>query len=126
MSPLYQTLAGLIQARQNCIRSGNAEWLTRHTSRLVKLVDDNMPSGSGFDNGTTIDLDKSTPEKLVFQTSFHHMDQHGSYCGWTSHTVTVRASLTGGVCVVVSGRDRNAIKDYIGDVFASLTDLDVA
>lgn len=52
-----------------------------------------MPSGSGFDAGTRLDEDKTNDSRLVFTTAFHHMDEHGTYAGWTEHTVTVRASL---------------------------------
>lgn len=48
-----------------------------------------MPSGSGIDHGTRLDFEKSTPTKLVFTFDFHHMDQHGFYCGWSSHSLIV-------------------------------------
>lgn len=76
-----------------------------------------LPSGSGFDAGTKIDLDRSTPEKIVLNTSFHHMDEHGYYCGWTEHTVTVRPSFLWDFDIHVSGRDRNGIKEYIAETF---------
>ena len=119
---LYAALAGLVLARQNCIESGNLEWLERHTDRLESLVKAGLPSGSGFDAGTTLDLDASTPYKLVLKTAFHHMDDHGGYDGWTHHTVTVTPTLHSGIDVKISGRDRNAIKAYIGEEFyAALT-----
>jgi hypothetical protein len=74
------------------------------------------PSGSGFDNGTQIDRDRS--DVLIFSTSFHHMDEAGGYDGWTEHTVRVKPSLAWGFDLTVSGRDRNGIKDYIADVFS--------
>lgn len=128
LTPLYRRLANLVQARANCLAHDDIaklEWAERHTDRLESLVREHMPSGSGFDNGTQIDLDSSTGEKLVFITAFHHMDAHGGYSGWTDHTVTVRASLMYGFDVKVSGRDRNQIKDYIGDAFHSALSLDV-
>jgi hypothetical protein len=74
------------------------------------------PSGSGFDNGTQIDEDRS--DVLRFATAFHHMDECGMYDGWTEHTIRVKPSLAWGFDLKVSGRDRNGIKDYIADVFA--------
>lgn len=76
-----------------------------------------LPSGGGFDNGTEIDLDKSTPEKIVLNTSFHHMNDAGSYVGWTEHVVTVRPSFVHGLDIHVSGRNRNGIKEYIAETF---------
>jgi hypothetical protein len=112
-----QRLATLVQARQNCAKSGNTEWHARHGERAEALVRERMPSGSGFDNGTTLDLDRSSGDKLVFVTSFHHMDESGGYAGWTDHTVTARASFIHDVALAISGRDRNQIKDLIHDAF---------
>lgn len=78
-----------------------------------------MPSGSGFDSGTKIDIDRSTAEKLVFTTSFHHMNDGGFYDGWTEHTVTVRPSLVLGETLTISGRDRSDVKEFIHQVFQS-------
>lgn len=82
------------------------------------------PHGSGFDNGTMLDFDKSGGAKLVFTTAFHHMTEHGYYSGWTEHTVTVTPAFDG-FDLKISGRDRNDIKDYIADVFNTflLTDI---
>lgn len=113
---LYRELATLVQARINCIKSNNDVWIGKHEDKIEHLVKQHMPSGSGFDNGTTIELDVCTGEKLVFRTSFHHMDD-GMYDGWTEHKVTVTPSLVSGFDVVVSGRNRNDVKDYIGEQF---------
>jgi hypothetical protein len=117
MTPLYRALATKVAARINCQKAGNTEWLHRHREEGDRLVRDLMPSGGGFDNGTTLDWEKSTHEKLVFLTAFHHMDEHGCYAGWTSHTVTVRGSLMYGSVLTISGPNRNTIKDYIHEVF---------
>jgi len=74
-----------------------------------------LPSGSGFDNGTSIE--SVTDQKIVFSTSFHHINENGFYDGWTNHRVTVSASLTFGFVINVSGKNKNEIKDYISDIF---------
>jgi hypothetical protein len=48
--PLYQILAGLVQARHNCQVSRNDEWFFRHGLRAQALVKRFLPSGSGWDN----------------------------------------------------------------------------
>ena len=88
-----------------------ADSANERLSRIVAL----LPSGSGFDAGTK--LESADDSRIVFSTSFHHMDENGFYDGWTEHKVTARASLTGGLRIHVSGRNRNNIKDYIADVF---------
>jgi hypothetical protein len=117
IEPLYRRLASAVDARATCERTGNDEWERRHRATVQALVCEYMPSGSGFDSGTQLDWDKSTGEKLVFLTSYHHMDGVGMYDGWSEHTVTVRASLLFGFDMKISGRDRNGIKETIAELF---------
>lgn len=116
---LYRKLAQSLAARENCAKSGNVEWFDRHAETIQQLIENHMPSGSGFDNGPGFDWEASNPNKLVFHTSFHHMDDDGMYDGWTDHTVTIVPSLAYGFEIRVSGRDRNKIKDYIAECFNS-------
>lgn len=120
---LAEQIASSIQAWHNCHESGNLEWLHRHEDEADTLASSLLPSGSGFDNGTSIDWDNSTGEKLVFNTAFHHMNDGGMYDGWTEHAVTVRPSFFG-LNITVSGRNRNDIKDYIAEGFdVALTEM---
>lgn len=118
VGPLYECLALALDALANCERMGNGEWAPRWRERLAKLERE-LPSGSGFDNGTRIDYDRSTGDKFVLTTAFHHMNDAGFYDGWTEHTVTIRPSFISRFTVEVSGRNRNGIKDFIADSFAS-------
>jgi hypothetical protein len=117
--PLFCELAQLVGALTRCKADpAKAEWRGRHEARIEALVKQHMPSGSGFDNGTTIDLDKSTEEKLVFHTSYHHTNDVGMYDSWTEHTVTVKPSLASGITLTINGRNRNEIKDYMHELFS--------
>lgn len=115
--PIYQELASLIAARQNCIKSGNHDWNHNHTQRMHDICKNHLPSGSGIDCGTKIDLDSSHAEKIVFQVEFHHMDEHGGYDGWTTHQVIVTPSLAFGFNLKLTGGDRNQIKDYLAETY---------
>lgn len=121
--PLYRHLATALSAADNYRKAHNDEWLPKHLDAALALTRDHMPSGSGFDNGTKLDLARSHAKKLVFTTAFHHVDEGGSYDGWTEHTVTVRLSSVFGISLLtISGRNRNQIKNYIADTFqAALT-----
>ncbi len=121
---LYQKLASTIAAIENCRKSCNAEWMVKHEATLADLMA-HMPSGSGFDCGTKLD-ETSTFEKIIFNTAYHHMDEHGGYDGWTEHTVTVTSSLIFGFTTKISGKDRNGIKEYIGEVFESILSNETA
>lgn len=109
-----QRISELLQAIRNCEASGNLEWRAKHAQRLVDIVVSG-PSGSGWDCGTRLDA-ASTPYKLIFFGSWHHMDESGMYDGWTEHKIIVRPAFIG-VDLTVTGRNRNGIKDYIGELF---------
>lgn len=123
---LYRKLAGLVHARKNCQQSGNAEWLANHTETVRGLVKAHMPSGSGFDSGTKLDFDRSSPNRLVFTTSYHHMNGTGFYDGWTEHEVIVTPDLHCGYVLRITGRDRNDFKAYACDVFSAALDQEVS
>src|SRR6185369_12291929 len=95
-TPIYKQIARTLAAVINCQailddpagtegpRSQQAAAASdRHQARLDAILQ-TAPSGSGFDSGTTLD-DSSTPERLKFNTAFHHMSEHGFYTGWTHH-----------------------------------------
>lgn len=143
---LYSELSRLIQARRNSAHkmarlNPNAvsatvpmheneyhqteDWFDRHTETIEKLVSQHLPHGSGFDSGTKLDLDRSHADKLVFVTSFHHMNDGGFYDGWTEHTVTVTPSLSNAFNLRISGRNRNDIKEMMYQDFDYLLRTDV-
>jgi hypothetical protein len=119
-----QKIASTLAALQNCRDNGNSEWLARHAETLATIERNKLPSGSGVDSGTTVDVEGCTPDRLRFLVSFHHMNDCGMYDGWTEHVVTVRASLVHGLDIRVSGRDRDGIKDYLADVFQTALTAD--
>jgi hypothetical protein len=88
----------------------------RVADQLAKLLE-YAPSGGGFDSGTELDDDLSSADRLVFTTSFHHMDDHGSYCGWSDHSVIVNPCLADGFSLQVTGRNKRDIKNYISELF---------
>ena len=117
ITKIYQLLAQKLDARLRCLEKGNTEWFAHHEVAILDIMRDTAPSGSGIDNGTSIDLDRSTGDRLVFELDYHHMNQDGYYDGWTAHTLTVKPSLMFGIDLRITGRDRNDIKDYLYDVY---------
>ena len=115
------TLANLaalaLRALHNCRKMDvDSEWESIWESRLETELANLLPSGSGFDCGTKLDIEASKPNRLVFITSFHHMDEYGGYDGWTEHKIIVTPSLVYGFELKVTGNDRDDIKDYIAEV----------
>ena len=119
----YVQIASAFQAALNCGESSNDVWFDRHVQTIEEICRNHAPHGSGFDSGTTFDFNASKPERLVFNTSYHHMNEGGYYDGWTEHQVVVTPSLLFGYHLKVTGRNRNDIKDYIGGCFASFLDV---
>lgn len=94
----------------------HASVIERNRDEIERVVKAYMPSGSGFDAGTQFNFDKSSESRLVFNVSFHHMNDSGMYDGWTDHTVIIESTFTS-PNVKVTGRDKRDIKDYIADCF---------
>jgi hypothetical protein len=113
---LCATLAFLVDQyhRQSSI---SAESAASYKERVEYLVNEELPSGSGFDCGTKINIEASNKDKLVFFTEYHHM-QNGMYTKWTAHRVIVTSSLAYGMELKVTGVNHNDIKPYIHDTFS--------
>ena len=112
---LYQKIASSINALNNCIKTNNTVWIDKHTDNL-KDYENLLPSGSGFDSGTNIDIDNSDNKKIVLYTSFHHLNDNGYYVKWTDHKIIIKPSFND-FDIKITGINYNDIKDYIGDVF---------
>ena len=120
---LIQIIASTINARKNCSKKGNLGWFENHSAKLKYIEENSLPSGSGIDNGTRIDLDRSTENKIVLYTSYHHMNEGGYYEGWSEHRITIKPGFNG-IDIFISGRNKNDIKEYLHDVYyTALTGL---
>ena len=118
---LYKILALTVNAYQHCIRVNDVEWRDKHQAELEFLVENFMPSGSGVDNGVKLD-EASHDEKLIFNLSYHHMDENGFYDGWTDHRAIVTPSLAFGYSLKITGTNRNEIKEYLADTLSTALD----
>lgn len=105
LQPRYKLLAGCAGTKET-------------DKNLLKFLMEDAPSGSGFDCGTEFCLEKSSGNKLVFVTTYHHMNHAGYYVGWTEHKVIITPSFFCDYDMRITGKNKNDIKDYIGDVFA--------
>lgn len=115
---LYQKLSHVLAAYHNAIAANNTEWIANHSETIDRLQT-LMPSGSGFDAGTTLDINRSSAEKLIFDSAYHHMDANGYYDGWSDLTITVKPSLQFEVNIKITGlrrKNRHDI-DYMMDTF---------
>ena len=79
---IYQVIARALQAQFNCEKSKNP-YQSNWETLIEEIVKQCFPRGSGVDSGTKFNWEKSTPNRLVFDTAFHHMDEGGYYDGCT-------------------------------------------
>lgn len=112
MQTLYSKLAHAVSTDGGLVKT-KADWI----AEAEEIVSDHLPSGSGFNAGTRLLIEESHGEKLTFQADFHHLNAGGYYDGWTQHKVIVTPSLRFGFDIRVTGRDKNAIKEYIAETF---------
>lgn len=112
----YKALANAVLARNNCKKSGNKVWYSKHAGRINHIMV-GAPSGSGFDVGMELD-ENSTSERLVFTFGYHHMDsESGMYTHWSHHDVTVTGSLVFGFKMEISDAESEGDLDYFFEVF---------
>ena len=114
----YKRIAQLIAQNKNCAASNNIGWMQNSKNELLDIAKNQLPSGSGIDCGTKIDIDASNGEKIVLLCEFHHMNDSGYYDGWTSHKVIITPSLQFEFDIKITGRDRNRIKEYLIETYS--------
>lgn len=123
-------IASRLVSRNNCALYGalaNAtqrEWYEKHSAAIQHLVREFLPSGSGLDAPVKFDDAHSAHNVLVFDIEFHHMDENGSYDGWTQHTLRVRPGFNG-LDLTLTGRNRNDILTYLLDLFRRALEAEV-
>jgi hypothetical protein len=115
---LYQQIAALCA---NLSRAHVApEWKERWAEELLRIENEMLPSGSGFDSGTRIHRERTDYQRITLTTSFHHMNDHGMYIYWTHHDVIVTPNLVHEFDIRVTGRNQRGIKDHIEEVFSDV------
>jgi hypothetical protein len=112
MTTVAQAIAAAFTAILNCRRAGNKEWEIRWMVRLNSLCKNHLPSGSGFDDGVTLNLPASTPNRLVFLAPYHIMNEYGCYMHWVDCRVTVVPTFSGIDVTVRGAREHN---EYIAE-----------
>jgi hypothetical protein len=116
VSKFARNLAGFIQCKEG--------YKEPHETAIDEFLE-LLPSGSGIDSGVQFDWN-STPEKLVFNFSYHHMNEVGYYEGWTEHKLIITPCLQHGYKLKITGRDRNGIIDYLYDTFSEVFFFDIS
>lgn len=99
-------IAAAVDALRNSRANANEVWEDAWEEYLETIAKKHLPSGSGIDNGTHIDLEASTPDKLAFHMDYHHMNYLGTYTRWTQHRLQVRPAFSPtGFTVKIRGKN---------------------
>ena len=115
---MYRSTVELIATAANAQRNCATGYLD-YWRQVIEWVEKQLlPTGSGFDCGTRIEEDSCDLKKVVLSTSFHHMNDHGLYNGWSGHKVIVTPTFND-FDLKVTGRNLNNIKEDIGEIFAN-------
>ena len=112
----YQALARNLQLIKQNLES-DPQTVEAARERIHKIAYNHLPSGNGIDNGVKVDIENSTPDKIILTFSFHHMDENGYYDRWNDYKVWIRPSLAWDFSIYIRGRNRNMILDYLYDLF---------
>lgn len=119
MKKVYQEISARLQAIENCKRTNNQEWQKKHQETIKKIIAEFLPSGSGIDSGVALNFEKSTSEKLVFDSSYHNME-NGFYNSWIDFSITVKPSLAFNIDLSIKGnfgKKYQDLKNYLGELF---------
>jgi hypothetical protein len=118
---LYQCIASAHAALSNLERAdeANPKWQAIWEEYLEFCVNE-LPRGSGFDTTPEIKTDSPFVGTITIVGEFHKMDEHGSYDGWLTFTITVSASLLHGFdfnCLVEDEED-SSWPDYFSEAYS--------
>ena len=122
MATVVSRIASCFQAYTENIKTGNSDWEQIHREAIEQYAKDYLPSGSGFNVGTTFDFENSREEKLIFHSAYQYMSDHGYYDGWTEFEAIVTPSLAHGFSVdivysVYSDEYKDLVEDFLYDSF---------
>lgn len=128
---VYRRLANLVVAIRNCEKSNNREWYEKHSETVKKIVEKYLPSGSGFNSGTTLLLDCSSMNKLMFESRYEPMNENGYYY---EDSFMILVTMTPNLALdydlnIGYEPDRQGYKDefneYFNEVFCNALDSEV-
>ena len=124
---VYQEIALSFNAYQTCKKNNNDEWLEKHETRILEIVKNFLPSGSGLDSGIKLNFDESTTNKLVFDSSYHCMNNNGYYDGWADFKLFITPDLSFGFNTRISGKFGKYAdtKDYLHTIFRNALNTEI-
>ena len=135
---IYKALAQKAYSRLRCINninkfpnSDNVKtweiWIDEYEDEIDDIMKNIFPHGSGVDNGCTFSYEKSLNNRLIINSGYHCMDEHGYYDRWVDFTVTLTPDLEFNYTLNIRGSfDKyRHIKEYLYHLFHDSFDQEV-
>ena len=116
---LYQELASLLKWRKTV----NEEYQKQLEDKL-DILTNYLPSGSGFDDGSVVDVNKSNNNKIIIHSAYHHLDNNGFYDGWSNFSIIIKPDLMFGFTLTLIGNTTIRkyfdcdFRNYVIDIFS--------
>jgi hypothetical protein len=96
----------------------NPYWAKAWKHILIEVIQEHLPSGSGFDNGCSLNFEESKTNKLVINCDYHHMDENGYYDGWSYNKIVITPDLRWEFNMkLVNMKGGKKLKDYDREYF---------
>lgn len=122
---VIQRLAVLAD-RVNNLQQISHESLCDAENELDEFVRTYLPSGNGFDRGTSI---KSySNNEIILEAPYHLMNDNGVYVGWIDFIIEVKARFIDiKLTVTPDVKDEYYVTDYVADTMydAMMTEIDI-
>jgi hypothetical protein len=85
----------------------------------VKCLVNLLPHGWSIDSVVKLNINKSTPDRLVFSVNYHHMNDGEGYDFWTGHRMIVTIFPPVGFHLYIKGTNMYHIREYLRDAFSA-------
>ncbi len=117
--PIFQQIARQIDRRLRLINSDVAPQTMIYDCEVkLEKLEALLPSGCGIDDGTKINLEKSMPNMIILDSSYHCMED-GYYTEWVDFEVTILPSLAQEYYmeIEIDGDDIVNLSDYLHETY---------
>lgn len=104
---LAAALASLRDA-ENSRPQAREQW----RAHLENLAREFLPKGPAMPNGTQVDLEDSSPNRIVLLTNHKHVGG-AQGTSWTHYRIVVEPSFLQGFSLAISGRDEGDVMEQI-------------
>ena len=111
---VYKKISALINAIKS---SKNQKYIDKWEEELEILIDDYLPSGSGFNNTPNIIMDSCSRERIFLNIPFQELHKNGYYNELINLTIIVKSDLQHDFDIVCLNNIDTGILDYILDTY---------